>query len=134
MRFRVSHGRDGVAEAAAAVAELERLPPANAARPLASSRVLLGRMLNESGRARDAEPILAKAIGEFESLGPAHPQYAEARCELARARLLQGSTTADREPLDQCLRAYRTWGLAEPEVVAGLDALLAPDRGPARRR
>jgi hypothetical protein len=34
-------------------------------------------------------PILTQALGEFEALGSKHPQYAEALCELTRARLLQ---------------------------------------------
>jgi hypothetical protein len=82
-------------------------------------------MLNEIGRPRDAEPILTKSLGGFESLGPGHPQYAEALCELTRARLLQRARASDRERLDECLPIYRRWGLAETEVVAGLDALQA---------
>jgi serine/threonine-protein kinase len=126
MLFRLNHREDGIAQAMAAIADLERLPPqANAARTLATSRVFLGRMLNESGRPHDAEPILTKALGEFESLGPTHPQYAEALCELTRARVLQRASASERERLDGCLRIYRTWGLAEREVVVGLETLLA---------
>ena len=127
MLFRLNQRQDGIAQAAAAVSDLERLPPANAARALAFSRVILGRMLNEIGRPRDGEPILAKALGGFENLGPKHPQYAEALCELTRARVLQGASASDRERVRECLPIYRGWGLAEREVVAGLEALLAAD-------
>jgi hypothetical protein len=125
MLFRLNQRQDGIVQARAAIAELERLPPANAARPLAVSRVFLGRMLNESGRPRDAEPILTKALDGFESLGPKHPQHAEALCELTRARLLQRPNAAERERLNDCLIIYRTWGLAEREVIAGLETLVA---------
>jgi tetratricopeptide (TPR) repeat protein len=125
MLFRLNHRQGGIDQAAAAVADLERLQPANAARPLAMSRVILGRMLNETGRPRDAEPILTQAVGELESLGPRHPQYAEALCELTRARLLQRPSDSDRERLDECLPIYRRWGLAEREAVVALETLLA---------
>ncbi len=127
MLFRLNQRQDGIAQAAAAVSDLERLPPANAARALAFSRVILGRMLNEIGRPRDGEPILAKALGAFENLGPKHPEYAEALCELTRARVLQGTGASDRKRVRECLPIYRGWGLAEREVVAGLEALLAAD-------
>ena len=100
---------------------------ANAARPLAASRIILGRMLNDIGRPRDAEPILAKALGGFENLGPKHPEYADALCELTRARLLQGASASDRERIRGCLAIYRGWGLAERDVVAALEALTAAD-------
>ncbi len=127
MLFRLNQRQDGLAQAAAAVSDLERLPPANAARQLAFSRVILGRMLNEIGRPRDGEPILAQALAGIESLGPKHPQYAEALCELTRARVLQGASASDRERVRECLPIYRGWGLAEPEVVASLETLLAAD-------
>jgi serine/threonine-protein kinase len=127
MLYRLSHRQDGIAQAAAAVADLERLQSRapNATRTLVTSKVILGRMLNDSGRPRDAEPILSTALAGVEMLGPQHPQYAEALCELTRARLLQGPSTADRERLGDCLQIYRNWGLAEREVVAALDTLLA---------
>ena len=127
MLFRLNQRQDGIAQAAAAVSDLERLPPANAARQLAFSRVILGRMLNEIGRPRDGEPILAQALAGIENLGPKHPQYAEALCELTRARVLQGASASDRERVRECLPIYRGWGLAEPEVVASLETLLAAD-------
>jgi serine/threonine-protein kinase len=125
MLFRLNQRQEGLAEAAAAVADLEPLRSPNATRQLVMSRVILGRMLNESGRPRDAEPILTMALTGLESLGPKHPQYAEALCELSRARLLQGTNTADLQRLDECLPIYGSWGLAEPEVVAALETVLA---------
>ena len=125
MLFRLDRRQDGIAQASAAIADLEPLQSANARRQLVISRIILGRMLNESGRPRDAEPILANALAGLETLGPQHPQYAEALCELTRARLLQEANTADRQRLADCLQLYRSWGLAEREVVAALDTLLA---------
>jgi hypothetical protein len=129
MRFRLNDRHGGIDQAAAAIADLERLQPADAARQLALSRVILGRMLNETGRPHDAEPILTMALSGYESLGAQHPQYAEALCELTRARLLQRPSVTDRDRLDECLPIYRGWGLAEREVVASLAMLLAPNRG-----
>ena len=134
MLFRLNQRQDAIAQAAAAVSDLERLPPANAARALAFSRVILGRMLNDVRRPRDGEPILAKALGGVENLGPKHPEYAEALCELTRARLLQGASASARERVRECLPIYRRWGLAEREVVASLEALLAADPRETRRR
>ena len=90
-----------------------------------SSRLLLGRMLNETGRPREAEPAVGAALREFDPLGPTHPQRAEAACELARARLLQQRRDEDRRLLSECLPTYRAWGLAEPQVVTSLERLLA---------
>ena len=130
--FRLGRRGEAITEATAAVADLERLPPRDAARPLASARLILGRLLSESGRAQESQPTLAGAISGFEHLGPKHPQYAEAVCELARAGLLQRPSAPDRQRLSEFLPIYRTWGLAEREVVASLERLLAT--GFERRR
>lgn len=124
MLFRLGRRQEAVTEASAAIAELERLPPPSAVRPLAVSRLILGRLLSDIGRPHDAEPVLTKALGGLEQLGPKHPQHAEARCELTRARLLQQPTVADRQRLSECLAIYRTWGLAEREIVVGLERLV----------
>jgi tetratricopeptide (TPR) repeat protein len=123
MLFRLGRRQEGITQAEAAVADLEPLRLPNTTRQLLNSRVILGRMLNESGRPRDAEPILAAALAGLESLGPQHPLHAEAVCELTRARLLQAPSPADRERLDECLAIFRNWGLAEPEVIAALETL-----------
>ena len=123
--FRLNQRRQALAQASAAVEGLERLPPQDAGGRLASSRLLLGRMLDEAGRPADAEPVLAAALRALENLGPTHPQYAEAACELARARLLQHPSEEERRRLRECLPTYRSWGLAERQVVTSLERLLA---------
>jgi serine/threonine-protein kinase len=130
--FRLNQRRQALAQITAAVEGLERLPPRDAAARLAAARLLLGRMLNETGRPGDAEPMLAGAIREFEHLGPTNPQHAEVACELARARLLQHPRDDVRQQLRECLPIYRSWGLAEPQVVASLERLL--DTGPSSAR
>ena len=122
--FRLNQQREALAQVSAAVAGLERLPPSDTARVLPLAQVLLGRMLNETGRPRDAEPTLEAALRGFEQLGPTHPQRSEAACELARARLLQQSRDEHRRQLRECLPIYQSWGLADPEVVASLERLL----------
>ena len=89
-------------------------------------------MLIETGRPHEAEALLVAALTEFESLGETHPQRAEASCELGRARLLQGNRAEGWQRLEQCLPIYRTWGLAEREVVAALDRLVAARSSSAR--
>ena len=123
--FRLNQRRQALAQTSAAVESLERLPPGDSARRLAAARLFLGRMLNETGRPRDAEPTLAAALRGFEHLGPTDPQYAEAACELARSRLLQQPRDEERQRLRECLPTYRSWGLAEPQVVTSLERLLS---------
>ena len=132
MLFRLGRRDEALAEVTAAVESLQRLPPADAGWPLGLARVLLGRMLIETGRPRDAEPVLTAALGEFEPFGHAHPYRAEASCELARARLLQQSRAEEWQRLEQCVPIYRTWGLADRDVVAALDRLLAARSSAAR--
>ena len=122
--FRLNQRREALAQASAAVEGLERLPSQDTAWRLASARLLLGRMLTETGRPGEAEPMLATALRGLEQVGPTHPQRAEAACELARARLLQHPRDEERRRLRECLSTYRAWGLAEPPVVAGLERLL----------
>ena len=123
--FRLGRREEALAEATAAVESLQRLPEADAASALGLARVVLGRMLVEMGRPREAERALAAAVDDLETLGPNHPQRAEASCELGRARALQGGRAGDWQRLEQCLPIYRAWGLADREVVAALERLLA---------
>jgi tetratricopeptide (TPR) repeat protein len=116
--------RETTAEIASAIETLERLSSPETARRLAWAHLLLGRILSESGRAGEAEPMLVTALRGFEHLAPANPQRAEAACELARARLTQQPREEDRQRLRECLPVYRSWGLAEPQVVASLERLL----------
>ena len=97
--FRLNRRREALPRSSAAIDSLERLPATDTARRLAAPRVLLGRLLNETGSPRDAEPTLAAALRGLEHLGPANPQRAEAACELARARLLQQPRDEERRRL-----------------------------------
>ena len=118
--FRLNQRREALAQLEAVVENLQRLPPRAAARGLAWSRVLLGRMLNETARPGDAEPMLAAALRESEQPRPAHPQRAEAAREPARARLLQHPATRRRRLRSACrlpiLGPGRTSGRASLEV------------------
>jgi hypothetical protein len=131
--FRLGRRGDGLAEAAAAVAALERLAAADmadASWTLATARVLLGRMLTEAGRPLQAEPPLAAAVEWFDRAGTDTARRAESTCELARARILQGRRSAD--ALSGCLPVYRAWGLAEREVVEALERLVEGSGIPSR--
>jgi tetratricopeptide (TPR) repeat protein len=127
--FRLGRRSEALAEAAAAVAGLEPLAAAevaDAAWTLATVRVRLGRLLSEAGRPREAEVPAAAAVEWFDRAGTDAARRAEATCELARARLLQGRRAGD--ALERCLPVYRAWGLADPEVVEALEDLAArPD-------
>jgi eukaryotic-like serine/threonine-protein kinase len=122
--FRLDRRSEAIAIASSAVTSLEGLARDEAAAPLASARVLLGRMLIESDRPRPAEPLLSAALQPLDRLGADHPQRAEAACELARARVLNGARAEGLAQLRQCLPVYKAWGLAEREVVAGLERLI----------
>ena len=127
--FRLNRRREALAQASTAVESLERLPPREAPWGLAAARLLLGRMLSEAGRPREAEPVLAAALGGFEQVAPiTHPQRAEAACELARARLLQQPRDEELRRLRECLPTYKAWGLSERQVVASLARLSLADR------
>ena len=110
---------------------LERFTPGtvDAAWTLATTRVLLGRMLAEAGRPHEAEPPLRAALEWLDRAGTDKARRAEATCELARARLLQGRGPGDAQRLRECLPVYRAWGLAEREVVDALERLAARPAG-----
>jgi serine/threonine-protein kinase len=123
--FRLGRRTEALTEARAAVESIGRLPRGDAEGPLAATRVVLGRMLLESGRPGEAEPPLAAALAGLERFGSAHPQRAEAACALAAARLGQSSRAEHWQQLEQCLPIYRAWGLAEREFVDFLVRLRA---------
>jgi eukaryotic-like serine/threonine-protein kinase len=125
--FRLGRREEAIALAAAAVTSLEGLARDDTAAMLASARVLLGRMLIDMDRPRPAEPILSTALQWLDRLGADHPQRAEAACELARARTLIGTRAEALTQMRQCLPIYKSWGLAEREVVAALERLMASD-------
>jgi serine/threonine-protein kinase len=123
--FRLGRRAEALAQTKAALETLQRLTTPEAAAPLAGTRILLGRMLVEMDRLDEALAPLEAAADWADPLGPANPQHAEASCELARARILRGDRDEDWRRLRQCLPVLRTWGLADPEAVAGLERLAA---------
>ena len=123
--FRLGRRIEALNLARTAITDLETRRPSPPAHTVASARVILGRMLAESNRLDEAEAVLTQALNGLSDLGPRHPQFAEAACELARARLVRASTPEERQRLHECLPVYRAWGLAEREVVALLDRLQA---------
>ena len=92
---------------------------------LAFSRIVLARILSETGRPDAAEPAARAAMTWFERWGRTHPKYADAECEVGRAQMLQGQTADARAALERCLSIYRPWGLADRHVVESLERLLA---------
>jgi serine/threonine protein kinase/tetratricopeptide (TPR) repeat protein len=121
--FRLGRKEEAIALAAASVTSLEGLARDDTAAMLAGARVLLGRMLIEVDRPGAAEPILNAALQWLDRLGADHPQRAEAACELARVRVLNGARVEGLTQLRQCLPVYKSWGLAEREVVTALERL-----------
>ena len=99
---------------------------------LAYSRIVLARLLSETGRPDAAEPAARAAAAWFERWGRSHPKFANAECEVGRAQVLQGRTAEGRAVLERCLPIYRAWGHADPRAVQSLDRLLA-DAAPADR-
>ena len=125
MLFRLGRHAEALTPVRAAVVDLESRQPLPAGHALANARVILGRLLTESGRPAEAETVLAQALTALGDLGAQHPQFAEAACELARTRLLRASTAEERQRLHDCLPVYRGWGLDEREVVLALDRVQA---------
>jgi serine/threonine-protein kinase len=123
--FRLGRRDEALAEASIAVAYLEGVKDVRAAWTLALARVLLGRMLAEAGRPREAEPVLTAALDYYVRDDQEYARRAEASCELGRARVLQGRKPEDVQRLKECLPIYKAWGLAEPEVVASLEKLVS---------
>jgi serine/threonine-protein kinase len=124
--FRLGRSAEAFEEASAAVASLKRLPDSDAGQRLAAAQVILGRLLLELGRPGEAEPELSAAASYFDRLGADHPQRAEARCELGRARVMIGGGEPERQRLKECLSIYRSWGLAEREIVESMEKALQP--------
>ncbi len=123
--FRLGRRAEALAEANAAVETLARSEDSRAAWRLARARVLLGRMLDESGRPREAEPVLAAALDGFGGEFSERDRRTEAACELARARVLRGDGAEALRSLRESLGAYRAWPLADREAVAELEKLAA---------
>jgi eukaryotic-like serine/threonine-protein kinase len=108
-----------------AVSAVEKMREFNDGYVLAFSRIMLARILSGSERPQEAEAAARAAMAWFERWGRNHPKYADAECELGRARLLQGDLTGGRALLERCLPIARAWGQADQQVVESLDRLLA---------
>jgi hypothetical protein len=123
--FRLGRRGEALAEAEAAVKALEAASDSRASWNLACARVLLGRMLVESGRPGEAEPVLAAALDYFAGDEAERDRRAEASCELDRARLLRRGRREDWRRFRESLAVYRTWGLADREALAAMEELAA---------
>jgi serine/threonine-protein kinase len=119
--FRVGRHDEALTEATAAVNAIA-LMGEDTRGALAIARVMLGRILTDSGRPRDAVAPLRAAV-EWYDTGPNNGWRAEASCEYARARLLSGGTREDWDRLQQYLPIYRNWGVVDREVLASLERL-----------
>ena len=123
--FRLGRRAESLEAVTRAVSTLEQMKNPNDGHALALSRVLLARMLARTGRPDQAERHARAALAWFERWSRDHPAYADAECELARARLLQGAISEGRALLERCLPIYRAWGLADREVLRSLEQLFA---------
>ena len=131
--FVVGRHAEALDAASRAVSALEGMKDPSDGHVLAYSRIVLARLLSETGRPDAAEPAARAAMAWFERWGPGHPQRANAECEVGRAQVLQGRTAEGRATLEHCVPVYRTWGHADPRSVQSLDRLLT-EAAPARRR
>lgn len=126
--FRLGRRAEGLEAVRGAVSALEQMKDPNDGYALAFSRVLLARMLDTMGRPDQAERPARAALVWFERWGRDHPGYADAECELGRARVLQGAIPEGRVALERCLPIYRAWGQADREVVRSIERLLVASR------
>ena len=130
--FVVGRSAEALDAARRAVSAIEGMKDPNDGHVLAYSRIVLARILSETGRPDAAEPVARAAAAWFERWGRSHPKFANAECEVGRAQVLQGRTPEGRAVLERCLPIYRAWGHADPRAVQSLDRLLA-DPAPADR-
>jgi tetratricopeptide (TPR) repeat protein len=121
--FRIGRREEALDEARQAVDSIAHSVDGRAAWRLATARIVLGRILIESGQPHEAESPLAAALVYFAGDRAEPDRRAEASCELARARLLQGGGPDDRRRLHECLPVYRAWAVADRESLAALERL-----------
>jgi serine/threonine-protein kinase len=122
---RLGRSAEGLAaiEAALAGVSASRVPdPA----PLVTElRIWGAAVLIESGRAADGEAFARAALAGASSAMTDEPMRAtQAECMLGWALAASGRGDEGRRLLRSCLPAYRAWGLADPKIVASLDALV----------
>ena len=121
--FRLGRRDEAITELTGIVSQLEQIKTGDPAYVLASSRLLLGRALTETGRPDRAEPVLVSAHVYFERLKPDYPKRAEAECELARSRILQRRDADSLVTIERCLPIYRRSGQADRQVAAAFERL-----------
>jgi eukaryotic-like serine/threonine-protein kinase len=126
--FRLDRRAEALEAVTGAVSALEPMTDPRAGYVLAFSNVLRARMLVEMGRPGQAESPARAALAWFERWGRDNPNYADAECELGRARMLQGAVLEGRAALERCLPVYRAWGQADRKVVTAIERLLNDSR------
>jgi tetratricopeptide (TPR) repeat protein len=98
---------------------------------LADVRIWLGRVLVERGRPAAARRHLERAVAYRQRAHAAnHPRLAEASCDLALALSGEGRRTEAAALFATCAPIYRSWGLADPVVVAAIGRAASPARLP----
>jgi serine/threonine-protein kinase len=124
--FRLGRREEAVRELRRSAAVLATMSVAEADGVRAANSLMLARALNDIGQPAEAEARLAATAAWYDRFTGDQPSRAEAECERARARVLQGFVDEGRARLDRCLPIYRRWGLAEREVVDALAAVSRP--------
>ena len=126
--FRLGRREEALQAVTTAVSALEGMKQPNDGYALAFSRVLRARILVGMGHPDQAEPPLRAALVWFERWGRDHPSYADAECELGRARMVQGAVAEGKAAFERCLPIYKAWGQADREIVESIERLLADSK------
>jgi serine/threonine protein kinase len=126
MVFRLGRRDEAIADLTRSVARLKTMTVDRTEGVLAAVSLLLARALNDTGQPARAETLLAASAPWFARYPSDHPSRAEADCEQARSRMLQGFEAEGRAVLARAFPIYRRWGLAEREVVTALERLMTP--------
>jgi eukaryotic-like serine/threonine-protein kinase len=122
---RLGRSAEGLAAIEAALAELPGSGLPDQAALATELRIWGAAVLIESGRAADGEVLARAALAEARSTVAEQPMHAaQAECMLGWALATSGRDDEGRRLLRSCLPAYRAWGLADPKIVASLDALV----------
>ena len=84
--FVVGRSAEALDAASRAVSAIEGMKDPNDGHVLAYSRIVLARILSETGRPDAAEPAARAAAAWFERWGRCHPKFANAECEVGARR------------------------------------------------
>jgi tetratricopeptide (TPR) repeat protein len=123
---RLGRSAEGLAAIEAALAGLPASGLPDPASLAAEMRIWGAAVLIESGRPADGVALARAALAEARSTVAEQPMHAaQAECMLGWALATSGRGDEGRRLLRSCLPAYRAWGLADPKIVATLDALVA---------